>query len=547
MQVDKVTNIGLTMSDGTVVPVIRAVVSNYAGNITRAQLEDIMLDIYNKSTGCVTACGYWAVGITSEYINLDEQVTDYGGENGFKLRVRVQNHYDSLNLQDEQIIRCYLYYDNHLISEAYVYTGYSTYETAYLIIFTDEDYNLITYQDDQIIGFQIRSDHNIGTGIRGEIPVCGVWEDGTLAVLGQGDRYIPATPGPNIKDDINSEIIPEPDEDPYNPGHNDSTQPGGGDGNHNLDSDDIDIPALPTLSATDTGFITIFNPSLAQLQALSDYLWSALFDVDTVKRLFADPMDVFLGLSIVPVAVPSGGSKTVKVAGISTGISMTVAARQYIEVDCGSINVSEYWGAYLDYEPFTTAQLYLPYVGTHQIAIDDIMGKTVKVVYHVDILSGSCIAYVKCGSSVLYSFIGQCSSSIPITANDWTNVINGALNIASAIGTMISSGGASAPSAAGTIASTAVNSLKPSIEKSGSLSGTGGMMAIQKPYLIITRPKQAIPSNQNKYMGYPSFITTGLGAISGYTEVEDIHITGINACDEEIAEIEELLKGGVIL
>ena len=320
----------------------------------------------------------------------------------------------------------------------------------------------------------------------------------------------------NLIEDYDPEPQIDPGDDPYDPEGEEGTVPGGGTGDHDLDSDDIDIPPLPTLSAVDTGFLTIYNPSLAQLQALSDYLWSSLFDLDTFKKIVADPMDLFLGLSIVPVAVPNGSTKTVKVGGISTGISMTVAASQYVEVDCGSITVNEYWGAYLDYEPFTQAQLYLPYIGTHPIAIDDVMGKTITIKYHVDILSGSCIAYVKCGRSVLYSFIGQCSASIPITSNDWTNVINGALNIATAIGSMVATGGASAPSAAGTIASTAVNSLKPSIEKSGSLSGTGGIMGIQKPYLIITRPKQAIPTAQNKYMGYPSFITSVVSLLSGY-------------------------------
>ena len=235
-------------------------------------------------------------------------------------------------------------------------------------------------------------------------------------------------------------------------------------------------------------------------------------------------------------------------------------------------SIGEYWKAYLDYEPYTKAELYLPYIGTHPISVDDIMGKTIKVVYHVDLVSGACTAYVKCGASVLYSFIGQCASSIPIGGNDWTSVISGALTIATAIGSMVASGGASAPMAGeaaggeaagaaveaaktkaamirtvGGAASTAVNVLKPSIGKSGSMSGTGGLMGIQKPYLILTRPRQAVPASQNHFMGYPSFMTSVVGSLSGYTEMEYIHLEGINATDNELAEIEQLLKGGVYL
>ena len=225
---------------------------------------------------------------------------------------------------------------------------------------------------------------------------------------------------------------------------------------------------------------------------------------------------------------------------------MLMTNTQFVEVDCGSINLSEYWGSFLDYGPYTKIELYLPYIGTHPISVDDVMGKTIQIKYHVDIISGACCAYVKCGNSVLYSFVGQCSVSIPITSGDWTNVINGVLNIAGAIGSMVATGGASAPMAIGQIASTAVNSMKPSIERSGSVSGVGGMLGIQTPYIILTRPRQALPENMNKFIGYPSFVTTKLSALTGYTEIESIHLENVDATEAELDEIENLLKGGVI-
>ena len=341
------------------------------------------------------------------------------------------------------------------------------------------------------------------------------------------------------------EITPKTLEtDPYTSGGESGT--GGGTGDFDGTGDDIDFPSLPTLSAVDTGFITLFNPSSGELKSLANYMWGDLFDIDTWKKIFADPMDAILGLSIVPVAVPNGGSKTVTVGNIPTGVTMNAAAAQYVEVDCGTLNVNEYWGAYLDYDPYTKAEIYLPYVGTHPLAVDDIMNKPVHVKYHVDILSGACCAYVKCGGSVLYSFVGQCSCSIPITGNDWTNVVNGALSIAASIGTMVATGGAAAPMAVTEIASTAVNSMKPTVEKSGSMGGMGGMLGVQTPYLILTRPRQARPTNQNMFSGYPSFITEYLGSIHGYTEIESIHLDGVPATELELSEIETLLKGGVI-
>ena len=333
-------------------------------------------------------------------------------------------------------------------------------------------------------------------------------------------------------------------DDPYGDGG--MTEPGGGTGDFDGTGDNIDIPSLPTLSAVDAGFITLFNPTLGQLNSLASYMWSDLFDINSWRKIFADPMQAILGLSIVPVNVPSTGEKPVKVGNISTGVSMTVAASQYVSVDCGTLNVNEFWGAYLDYDPYTKAEIYLPYIGTHPLATDDIMNKPVHVVYHVDILSGACCAHVKCGGSVLYSFIGQCASSIPITGDNWTNVINGAINIAGAIGSMVATGGASAPMAIGQIASTAVNQMKPSVEKSGAMGGTGGMLGVQTPYLILTRPRQALPRDQNAFIGYPSFITENLGSLSGYTEIDSIHLENVPATEPELSEIETLLKSGVI-
>lgn len=339
-------------------------------------------------------------------------------------------------------------------------------------------------------------------------------------------------------------ITPVKDLDPYADGG--FSDVGGGTGTFDNTGDNIDFPADPTLSSVDTGFITLYNPSKSQLKSLANYMWSTGFDLDTFKKLFANPMDAILGMSIVPVAVPNGGNKEVKVGNISTGIQMNEAASQFVTVDCGSLNVQEYWGAYLDYSPYTKAEIYLPYIGIHSISVDDIMGKTVHVKYKVDILSGACCAYVKCGGSILYSFVGQCSCSIPITGNDWTNVVNGALSIAASIGSMVATGGASAPMSTAAIASTAVNAMKPNVEKSGSMGGMGGMMGVQKPYLILTRPRQALPREQSSYMGYPSFVTVSLDDLEGYTEVESIHLENINATQQELNEIESLLKNGVI-
>lgn len=361
--------------------------------------------------------------------------------------------------------------------------------------------------------------------------------------------------------------------DPYAPGG--ESDLAGGEGDFDNTSVPIDFPELPTLSAVDTGFITLFNPSVSELRSLATYMWGPAFDLENWKKLFANPMDAILGLSIVPVHVPDGGQSNVKVGNIDTGIALNKAASQYVEVDCGTLNINEYWGAYLDYEPYTHVQIFLPYIGTKEVSTDDVMNKPVHVKYHVDILSGSCVAYVKCGESVLYSFNGQCAASIPINGRDYTNVVNSAISLVSSVMGMFAMGQAAGAlgSAAGlaksatsqarlaagasqmqsgmfsggaNIAASAIDITKPVIQKSGSVSSMAGLLGLQTPYMVLTRPRQCLPANQNKYLGYPSLVTSSLSSCSGFTRVEAIHLENIGATDEEIAEIESILHSGVI-
>lgn len=342
--------------------------------------------------------------------------------------------------------------------------------------------------------------------------------------------------------------------DPYDPSGTSDT--GGGTGDLDGTSDSIDIPSLPTLTAVDSGFISLFNPTLAQLKSLSSYMWGSLFDLDNFKKLFNDPMECILGLSIVPVNVPSGSAETITVGNLITAVTMNKATTQYVSVDCGSLNVNEYWGAYLDYAPHTKAQIYLPYCGTHDIDVDDIMNKTVHVVYHIDILTGGCVAYVKCGSSVLYEFSGNCATQIPVTNNDFSNMMKSIIDVGVAVGGALATGGMTAPltmanavgSGAESLAGSSINGgMKPNVQKSGSMSSSIGLMGVQTPYIILTRPRQCVPGKQNEYTGYPSYITETLGSLSGYTEIHSIHLDGIPATDEELNEIDSLLSKGVIL
>lgn len=336
------------------------------------------------------------------------------------------------------------------------------------------------------------------------------------------------------------------DSDPFSPGG--VSEDGGGGGSFDRPSDDINIPDIPTVGSEQTGFVSLFAPMQSELQSLSSYLWSDAFSLDSFKKIIADPMDVIIGMAMLPFNISRNNSQVIKIGNISTDVSMSRASSQFTKIDCGSVTISEYWGAYLDYSPFTSVEIYLPYIGFRKLDTDEVMGKTISVVYNVDNLTGACCAMIKCGSSVLYSFAGECATQIPITGVDWSGLYSSVLQAVSTI-TSASEATKNIPQSviSGTASTiSATMGMKPAVQRSGHLGGSVGRLGVQTPYVVITYPRQCLPLSQNKFTGYPSFTTLQLTEVVGYTEVEEIHLSVPTATLEEKREIERLLHEGVI-
>ena len=73
------------------------------------------------------------------------------------------------------------------------------------------------------------------------------------------------------------------------------------------------------------------------------------------------------------------------------------------------------------------------------------------------------------------------------------------------------------------------------------------VLANRIPYIILTRARQCVPKDVEKYKGFPSLITSKLKNISGFTSVTTIHLDGVPCSQEELNELDDLLKGGVII
>lgn len=414
---------------------------------------------------------------------------------------------------------------------------------------------------------------------------------------------------PTGKEKPDGTIIP-PDN-PYEPGG--SSGEGGGGGSFDKDSDLIPDSSLPSISAANTGFTRIYNPTLAQVQDLARYLWTGESVIETIwnhiKQYFESPMEAILGFNLVPVPVPNGGVEDFALMYIKTGVMMNTAANQFVDRDCGTFELKPYYGSALDYSPHTKVSCFLPYIGTVQLNTDEVMGTTLQVKYRVDICSGSCVAKIFVNGSCLYQYSGHCAINIPISASDFSSYVSSAISVAKlAIGAATGAGMAAAASVLSdpvqqtnqvvtrttTTTETARNPLsgrqittgtrsivetterpadvsstqasfdgltpsnisntvgqimgsKPHVEHSGSFSGNTGYLGVRRPFLIIERPNMCMPEQYQQFNGFPAMITMPLSECTGFTQVQQVQLTGMEATNPEQSEILQMLKTGVIL
>lgn len=347
----------------------------------------------------------------------------------------------------------------------------------------------------------------------------------------------------------------------------DTSEPGGGDGDYTQGGgDEVNHPTLPTNDGTGTGFFEIYVPTPNQLKALSTYMLSNDF-ISAVKKLYADPMDYIISLKMIPFTPQYSGSVTITVGGVTTNVAMNKAASRWFKKDLGSISVIGRYGSFLDYSPYTKAAIYLPFIGIKEIDVDEIMGTkskpgSVSVSYNIDIVTGDCVASVKCHNKnglngVTYTFDGNCACSLPLSGRDMSAILSSSVSgVSSGILAGVS---ASTGNMMGVVygAVSGINSImssKPIPTRSGGFSGSSGFLGEYKPYLIIESPRQSLSSKFIEQNGLPSNIGGAIKDFNKYTEFSSVRLHDIEtlnesfmATDDELEEINQVLSDGVYL
>ena len=297
-----------------------------------------------------------------------------------------------------------------------------------------------------------------------------------------------------------------------------------------------------------SALFAVYNPSQAALNSFGAWLWSSNF-IDQVLKLFNNPMQSIIGLHKIFAAPPISGSGTIRVGYLDSGVGSNLVGGQYVTVNCGTVNVREQYGNVFDYTD-THIRLYLPFIGIVPLDTADVMRGAVTVVYHVDVITGACLAEVKVsrdsGGGTLYQYAGDAAVRYPISSGSYMGVVSGVLGVVGGIASAVMTGGASAPLAAGAVASGIANA-KTDVQHSGSFAGNAGAMGGKKPYLIIERPQTAVASGYSAYQGTGANAVHKVSAMSGYFRMTDVHVDNVaRASAEELEQIRTMIERGVI-
>lgn len=276
-----------------------------------------------------------------------------------------------------------------------------------------------------------------------------------------------------------------------------------------------------------------------------------------------------------------------------TGKVVNTATSFYI--DCGTKAIPKR-GNFLDFEPYTHIELYLPMCGTVTLDPALVVGKTIKVVMYYNVLTNSATAAVyrlsELGDTLIATSTGEIGISIPFSAYNMgqyqnaikatenaikqnglkvaTGVATTAVGIAGALlapetgGLSLAltgaalAGGSSALSAAmkGGELHYELEHIAPSVSQCSSADGSlAHVVAKTIPWLFIKRARMLQSYDEEVYaktIGHACCINDILGGSeenprTGLTVCSNIDTSNIPATVDEINAIKQALASGVIL
>lgn len=330
----------------------------------------------------------------------------------------------------------------------------------------------------------------------------------------------------------------------------------GGDGEYVIKGNPVGPDSLPDKGPSDTGLVHLYLPTESQMNAISDYMWSDNF-IDNLKKLVNDPMDAVISLVYLPVNLSSVRNSTAEFCKIGNvtldQCPVFPATSDYIRVNFGTFRPTKVWGAVLDFEPYCSVHAHLPFIGYVPLKMSDILpvaqaSGEIELIYDINLFTGDIVAKMY-GKGVwgyktlIGTYTGNCAFQIPFTganyANYYKNILSGAVNIASGI----ASGGITAGSLVNSALDMATTNVP--VQRSGAMTGGAAPLSALTAFLYVEYPVQSLAQDYNKIAGFASNYTAELGSLDGFSQIEELELSGFSGTDTEAEELKALLKDGV--
>ena len=310
-------------------------------------------------------------------------------------------------------------------------------------------------------------------------------------------------------------------------------------------------------------------------------------DIDVPQKFLTNnPIDVIKGVIYYPFTVTNYVDHDVSQSGITlgnvpTGVEGYKINQRVIVVNAGSCTYYPPNGLadFRSYEPYSSAELYIPYCGSVKIAPADYIGHKVGVKYLIDVESGGCLALIYRDELAIDSIAGQIGVSCPVSgvqtaslaaaeAQAQRSSINSKIAIgAAAVGvgaavftagtslaiTAAAVGGAATLTAAGTRLAASEYELEhmqipyKSVGAAGAATSTANEQFCR---LVIHRPVMLEGADLETFgevNGYACCITSQLASFSGFTQVSAADLSGVPCTASERAALLSALQSGVIL
>ena len=308
-------------------------------------------------------------------------------------------------------------------------------------------------------------------------------------------------------------------------------------------------------------FNTLYALTDNEINSLSDELWTA--DENKLNQILKglllmgeNPLNCIVSLQLFPFDITSQAETTTQ-GSITLGATQMNTTGTKVKnlnsvIDIGSVKLRRHFNNFFDYEPYSTAFIYVPYCGTIQLSLNDVIGKTVSVKLLIDYISGVCTAVVFAdGIPVIYKN-GCISQQIAITGNDTatmsSNAISASLGLLTNTTNLIAGGkdvSSVINNSANLLSSSFDYSAKRTIyQTQGANTSQINMCEPQKAYIVLNLPKFDIAAEYSSFHGFRCDFYDSVNNLSGYVETDRPNLTGIAATEEEKQMISEIMTGG---